>query len=79
LEQAVAMNHHHSFCDSAMALGGEIQTREGLTWTYIPSSKNASIFFNVVELRKQTVHPPDAWGGRSVPHINTDCKGWVVV
>jgi GNAT superfamily N-acetyltransferase len=44
LEQAVAENHRQLFCCNATALGGVVNTADGLTYTYAADNSSAVVF-----------------------------------
>lgn len=45
LEQAAAHNHIELFSRNALSTGGEVQTRDGLSWTYSSANQNSMIPF----------------------------------
>lgn len=46
--QAAAANHREMFCMSALAVGGEVQAADGVTWTYCGSNGASMIAFPVL-------------------------------
>lgn len=44
LEQAIAENHRQLFCLNAMALGGAVNTTDGLIYTYTPANGSSVVF-----------------------------------
>lgn len=49
LELAAADNHRQLFCLGALARGGEVQTGDGIVWTYAGTANGASIVFPSLE------------------------------
>ena len=52
LEQAVAQNHRELFYLEALAMGGEVRTRDGLVWTGAGPGAGASVVFPSMEASK---------------------------
>jgi hypothetical protein len=49
LEQAAAYNHSELFALNAKVSGGDVQTREGLSWTYAPGGGHVMIPFPAMD------------------------------
>jgi ribosomal protein S18 acetylase RimI-like enzyme len=79
LEQAVAQNHRELFYLEALALGGEVRTRDGLVWTYGGAAASAAVVFPSMAdnhagalldemMAYFRAHPPNAVGCWSLAH-----------
>lgn len=51
LEQAIARNHTEMFCLNALALGGEVRTHEGITWTHPGAGIDGIVPFPLLDER----------------------------
>ena len=71
LEQAAAYNHSELFALNAIAQGGEVQTREGLTWAFRPDAGSVMVTFPFIkaeQAREQLDDMMNWFRSRSIKH-----------